>query len=171
MAMESAFVIRLYNQHGFLVDEIVDIADTSINQGMALTRSPDTTGELALHLEVSPAFLLASPGALLDGTPFAGNGEVWFTKAFPEIELIDPTGWAYDPVFGWMSPASLTSNVGGGWILMLNHNTWWYVPEETLGGTNIWLWDAQLAGEWLFTNYIFYPWLYKNSTMEWFIRE
>jgi len=171
MRIDSDFDIKLFNQHGFLVNEIVEIAETSINQGMALTRSPDSTGELALHLEVSPSFLLASPGAMLDGIPFAGNGEVWFTNAFVLVSELDSTGdWTYDPIFGWMSPHTLVSD-GGGWMLMLNHNAWWYVAGDSVGGTSIWVWDDELGEEWLFTNYVFYPWMYKDSTQSWFIRE
>ena len=68
-------VIELRNEFGFVIDS-VSYDSTVSDQGMALTREPDITGDFgALHFEASGLTAFSSPGTSLDGTTaFIGNG-------------------------------------------------------------------------------------------------
>ncbi len=66
--------ITLFTPDGFNEDRVTYDENNS-DQLQSLTRSPDLSGDFpALHLEESAAFLLASPGLMLDGSAFPGNG-------------------------------------------------------------------------------------------------
>ncbi|MEX0331127.1 MAG: lamin tail domain-containing protein [Puniceicoccaceae bacterium] len=164
MRIDTDFEIKLFNEHGFLVEIIEDIANASITQGMALTRNPDLTGELALHLEVSGSFLLASPGADKDGLAFAGNGSVYLPKKFINISYIDDTGVHFDPLFGWMATSG-PPTTDTPWVYSYDLGTWWYVNPFSFTG-NIWAYDFGV-GAWWYSNYVFYPWVYNYGTASW----
>ncbi len=66
--------VELLNAEGFRVAEFIYEADMG-NQAMAITRHPDPSGALTLHLEATGgAFRIASPGRQVDGSPYAAPG-------------------------------------------------------------------------------------------------
>ncbi len=74
LASDKDTIVLLVNEHGFEMDE-VSYSVEDANQAQSLTRSPDLTGGFpSLHFDVSPVFLLFSPGADTAGMPFPGNG-------------------------------------------------------------------------------------------------
>jgi hypothetical protein len=163
MRIDETFDIKLFNEYDFLVDIIEETADSTINQGMAVTRSPDITGEAALHLEVSPVFALSSPGTQIDGTPFAGNGTIWAPMVFNRINQMYSDGNMYDPSFGWLAVENLTSE--DYWIYSFNLGSFWYVyPGSQWWAMYVYDLDVQ---SWLFTSYIYYPWIYNYTTDQW----
>jgi len=71
-AGEVAF-IDLVNEHGFVVASVEINADLTA-QGQSISRNPDLTGALGLHLEAAAGnFSLFSPGTTATGEAFAGN--------------------------------------------------------------------------------------------------
>lgn len=168
MRITTDFEIKLFNQHGFLVEIIEDIANASITQGMALTRNPDLTGELGLHLEVSNAFLLASPGTDKDGVAFAGNGTIYLPQTFIHIDYVDASGIHGDPLFGWMA-SNGPPTTDSPWVYSYDLATWWYVNPFSFAG-NIWVYDIDL-GAWWYSNYVFYPWVYNYGSASWELRK
>lgn len=69
--------VELLNAEGFRVAEFIYEADMG-NQAMAITRHPDPSGALTLHLEATGGeFRIASPGLQVDGSayPAAGTAE------------------------------------------------------------------------------------------------
>ena len=166
MRIDTDFDIKLFNEHGFLVQIIEDIPNSSLYQGMALTRSPDLTGDLSLHLEVSGSFLLASPGTDKDGLAFAGNGTVYLPKKFYNILYVDEQGLHWDPYFGWMFTGD--PMVDTPWVYNYSLGTWWYVHPASFTG-NIWAYDYAV-GAWTYSNYVYYPWVYNYSSLAWELR-
>jgi hypothetical protein len=167
MRIGTDFEIKLFNQHGFLVEIIEDIAEANINQGMALTRSPDLTGELVLHLEAS-LFTLSSPGTQLDGIAFPGNGSIYLPQKFTGITVVNDDGVHFDPVFGWMATNG-PPDVETPWVYNYDLATWWYVNPFSFTG-NIWAYDFALSA-WTYSNYSFYPWVYNYTSAAWELRQ
>ena len=169
MRIDTDFDIKLFNEHGFLVQIIEDVANANLYQGMALTRSPDLTGDLALHLEVSNAFLLASPGLDKDGVAFPNNGTIYLPQQFIHIDYVDDTGMYLDPIFGGMSTSGPPTTATP-WVYSFHHNisTWWYVAPVSIDG-HIWAYDMALE-TWWYSNYMIYPYVYNYSTAAWEMR-
>ncbi|MBD5778585.1 lamin tail domain-containing protein [Pelagicoccus sp. NFK12] len=67
--------IELLNAEGFQVAVAVYESDIA-NQAMAITRAPELSGELTLHLEATQGeFIVYSPGLTFLGEAYAGNGD------------------------------------------------------------------------------------------------
>ncbi len=128
--------IRLLNEHGFIVDSVTYLSQDA-DQAQALTRSPDITGSFPnTHIDVSSAFLIFSPGATTDGTPFAGNGRVEVEgDLFGGVALGDD--WFQSEWYG-------TYNVAfAPWIFHLQHG-FQYLFEGNAEG-EVFLYDLEMG--------------------------
>lgn len=171
LQLTEQFDIKVYNRYGFLAHEILEVSSEIANQDQSITRAPDLTGDLALHLDAHLNaggfnFLLASPGTDLLGQPFAGNGTVYLPKKFIHMSVVRNDGVHFDPWFGWLSTESPV--VDTPWVYNYSLNTWWYLHPASFKG-NIWVFDYAL-GAWTYSNYVFYPWVYSYSSGTWELR-
>jgi hypothetical protein len=160
--------IKLYNRHGFLVHEIAEISNAITNQDQAITRAPDLTGDLALHLDAHLnaggfEFLLASPGRDLLGVPFPGNGAIHLPFTFIHIERLFDDGLYLDPVFGWLGNESPVAD--SPWVYVVEKSAYWYIHPAS-GDGHIWVYDMSLQG-WYYTHYAAYPWMWDYAASQW----
>ena len=155
--------ILLINEHGFILDNVKYLIQDA-DQAQALTRSPDILGDFPeLHLEVSTAFLILSPGADINGTPFAGNGPV---VVVPEADVFGGVPISGFPEYR-ASPWYLNYNIEAlPWIYHDEHG-WQFIDA---GSTEevIFLYDLDLA-DWLFVNEANYRFFYLFSDNPGFI--
>lgn len=144
--------IKLVRGKGF-IEDIVEYLEDDADQAMSLVRSPDGSGSFPnLHLEVSSAFELASPGRQLDGTAFPGNEP--FVATTDEFRGEDIPGFP-----GWKaSPWYLNYNVDFlPWIYHDEHG--WQFLDSGNSESVIFLYDLDLA-DWLFVNEATYRFFY-----------
>lgn len=160
---------QVQNRYGAIV-ETVYWPSSLAAQGMALTRFPDLTGPWAddieppedqlpaPHLDVSGTFEFFSPGRTVSGEPFPGNSTQLpdLGSSLPMADYIDPDGWAFDQVYGWLNTAD--------WPWVFASGRWWYNIPDGFGGR--YLYDLETA-DWTWTNTTFYPWYYDYSSGTW----
>ena len=145
--------IELRNEFGFVLDS-VSYDSTLSDQGMALTRDPDITGDFgALHFSVSGATAFYSPGTGFNGTPFSGNGdEIIVEPWYAEASQLDE-GWRSFDWFKSFKPE------GDNWIYHALHGWLYVLAEDT---SSMFLWDVAL-GRWMFSSEFIYPYMYATG--------
>jgi hypothetical protein len=164
LTTENAFM-KLRNRHGFLISEF-DVTAAMMDQNQSVTRWPDITGDLFLHVEAAGGFVLFSPGTMVDGTPFAGNGGPIpnFARIFPNVGEPQADGKTYlDPTFGFL----YTVTGGDGewnvpWVYVYDIETYWYVLEATGTTGASWHYDVDLEA-WFYTSYAMQPWSVRSD--------
>ncbi len=148
--------ITLTRGAGF-IEDVVEFLEDFSGQGQSVVRSPDGTGAFGetLHLAVSSAFELASPGRQLDGTAFSGNAPfVANLDEFRGDDIPGFPGWKASP---WYKNYNAAAHP---WIYHDEHG-WQYLDS---GNTEdvIFIYDLDLA-DWLFVNESSYRWFYLFS--------
>lgn len=166
LPLTTSFFMKLRNEHGFVVDE-VRIEFSLARQDMSLTRSPDVTGEMDLHLDAHLSsgafdFLIFSPGLRLDGTPFPGSGTILIYSVFERIAFAHSSGWFIDPIFGPLG-SGLQMPFDMPWVYAAGHQDFWYVLSSRDG---FWLYSVSRQG-WYFTSYDLYPLVWSGSERLW----
>ncbi len=152
--------IKLVRGKGF-VEDIVEYLDDDSDQAMSLVRNPDGTGDFPnLHLEVSGAFELASPGRTLDGAAFAGNQPfVLESDVFRGEDIPGFPGWRASPWYLNYNVSELP------WIYHDEHG-WQFLAEASTEDV-IFLFDLGLEN-WIFVNEGSYRWMFIFSdTPDW----
>ena len=158
----EGFTSQLFNEHDFLMAE-ANYVRADAEQGQSLTRAPDITGDFfspdgpSFHFDVSPTFLPFSPGAMIDGTAFPGNGRVEAEgDLFGGVILGD--GWRESAWFGFY-------NVGfEPWIFHFQHGFQFVFAGATEG--EVFLYDLETE-DWWFTSASTYPNVYSFNRAAW----
>jgi hypothetical protein len=164
---DPTWEVELFNNHGFRVDHWDELAVELAAQAQSVTRSPDITGDVDLHLEAALphlSFATGSPGKQVDEAAFAGNGTIFLPLKFINILYVDDDGLHWDPSFGWMD-TTVAPTVETGFVYSWDVGTWWYIHPASFTG-NLWLYDYDL-GAWLYSSYVFYPWVYNYTSGAW----
>jgi len=167
---DDTWQVELFNNHGFRVDHWNELSVELAAQAQSVTRDPDITGDVVLHLDAALphlSFAQGSPGTEVSGDAFAGNGMIYLPQKFIHIEYVGDDGVHYDPLFGWMaSNGAPTTDTP--WVYSYDLSTWWYVNPFSFTG-NIWAYDFAL-GAWWYSNYVYYPWVYNYTSTAWELR-
>ncbi len=152
--------VRLVRGKGF-EEDVVEFLDEVSGQGQSVVRSPDGSGDFgSLHLVVSTAFELASPGRGLDGAAFAGNQPfVPSTDVFRGEDIPEFPGWRASPWYLNYNVAELP------WIYHDEHG-WQFLADASTEDV-IFLFDLGLEN-WIFVNEGSYRWMFIFSdTPDW----
>lgn len=169
LQITTGFDMKLYNEHGYVVDLIEEAPYDVVSQGSSATWgiNPET-GETALvpHFDIN--LVSYSPGRDTDGNPFAGNGWTRMPEVFSEVNAGFKSGWFADPSFGWIFTGAFAESHSWDlpWVFLDDTGDYWYVYEESVSNGFMWAYDYAVGG-WLYTGYGLYPWVWSDVQGDW----
>jgi hypothetical protein len=152
---DGAARATLETPDGYVEDE-VRYSSNLAEVNSSLVRSPELTGDLAVHLDLSTALFLFDSftvGTALDRTPFAGNGittaQVLGGGANPIPELQD---WYTSP---WLGSFNTTQEP---WAFTDAHGFVYHDPNSVTDDS-LFFYDPTMVS-WWWTNAAIYPYMY-----------